>query len=311
MPIALQSGGTAPDPTLPDGTPAPVLPRRGFEAMTWTGVDGSVWDVLDWTSGAFLMRGVTGLMPEAASPWVSKAGAHGQSRRGHRFEARSVLWPTLVFHDGTSSEFVDLYEAWWDSFSYDNPGVWEVAGPDGAKRRLHLVLEDSGDSPEFDPTLTGWVKAMTKLVADVPFWEGDPISMQWGKAGVGAGFFEPESGGVLRISGGFTTAQAAISNPGKVESWPVWTLRGPWTTASLGVDGRLVKVPFAGTATDTLVVDTQAASAYLNGVECSERLASWEWAPVPPGKSVPLDVTLEGDGNVSASLTPLYYRAVG
>ena len=257
------------------------------------------------------MKGLTGLMPEPYTPWTSKAGAHGQTRRGGRFEARSVLWPTHIYHDGTSVEFVDRYEAWWDSFSYDAPGVWEVAGPDGSKRRLRLVLEESGDSPEFDPTLTGWVSAMTKLVADVPFWEGDPISMQWGKAGVGAGFFEPAAGGVLRISGGFTTAQAAIANPGKVESWPVWTLRGPWTTASLGVDGRLVRVPFAGTATDVLVVDTQAATATLNGVEVSHRLASWEWAPVPPGRSVPLDVTLEGDGNVSASLTPLYYRAVG
>ena len=279
--------------------------------MTWTGVDGSVWDLLSAKMGVFLTEGATGFNPDAYTAWTSKAGAHGQTRRGGRFDARSVLWPTLLFHDGTSSEFVDRYEAWWDSFSYDQAGVWEVAGPDGAKRRMRLVLEDAGDRPESDPSRRGWSVFMTKLVADVPFWEGDPISMRWGKAGADRGMFDPEPGGVLHISGGFTMDRAAISNPGKVEAWPVWTVKGPWTTASLGVDGRLVKVPFAGTASDTFVVDTQAASAYLNGVECSERLASWEWAPVPPGRSVPLDVVMEGEGSISASLTPLYLRAVG
>ena len=39
-------------------------------------------------------------------------------------------------------------------------------------------------------------------------------------------------------------------------------------------------------------------------------LGSFEFAPVPPGEDIVLDLTMEGTGSIQAFFTPLYLRSV-
>ena len=65
---------------LPPAPPTPVLLWPGISAMTWTGWDGSVWDLIGAGSGAQLQRGVRGLFMPHVDQYSSSSPAMAGSR---------------------------------------------------------------------------------------------------------------------------------------------------------------------------------------------------------------------------------------
>src|SRR4051794_20935668 len=104
--------------------------------MTWTGADGSVWDILH--GDVYLRSGVRGLgMPAFEDFTSTSAGGPGQSHRGWRAGARDVFWPVTVNKRGAGVGWLELDRAWWASLSPDMPGTWTVTQEDGARRHLN------------------------------------------------------------------------------------------------------------------------------------------------------------------------------
>jgi len=154
----------------------------------------------------------------------------------------------------------------------------------------------------------GWASYGVSLIADNPFWTGEPVRRTWSQS-EDSDFYAQMM--PLNISSASTLSSAAMTNEGDLEAWPVWTIKGPLTSVTVGVDGRTVQWNVPLTATDILVIDTDPTvqSAWLNGVDVTAQLGSADFAPIPAGHERPLSLTMAGTGSVEAAITPRHFRA--
>ena len=294
--------------------PAPGRLVAQGSSHTWTGWDGSVWDLSGWDSGVSLGAGVRGLtMPPVQRFTSDSPGVHGSRWRGSRTQEREVFWPLRVFHAAGSQDWLDYDAAFWRTMHPDHTGVWTVTQPNGVARSLRLrCLDDGQQSFDTDPALLGWARYGVTLVAEQPYWEAEPLVRSW-KLTAPVPFLGPNGlGPPFYISQGSTMSKATIDNPGDIDAWPVWTIYGPTDTVTVGVNGRTVSVPFSIPAGGLITIDTRpTAQTALDGmgVEFTAQLGSFNFAPVPAGRSVPLSLSMVGNGYVEASLTPLHLRA--
>ncbi|GAA1716397.1 hypothetical protein GCM10009745_76120 [Kribbella yunnanensis] len=97
----------------------------------------------------------------------------------------------------------------------------------------------------------------------------------------------------LKFGTGRPGGRLTLVNSGGAASWPVWEIRGPVSgpiIANRDTGQRLVFDPaFTVGAGQTLVIDTDARTVLLNGVNRSDRLFTREWFPIPAGTSVQVD----------------------
>lgn len=309
----------------------------GISAMTWTGFDGSVWDLTGWTGGVSLQAGVRGFTMPPLDRYANASPALSGSRwRGWRARDREVFWPLRVFSDAGSQAWIEYDRAFWKTMRPDRLGVWEVVQLSGEARRLSLRFADDGQQ-SFDtlPSLLGWTTYGITLVAEQPYWEGDAIARTWAvddptpffggaivaSAGYGAGGYGTAAygdpavvgGPPFYISSGSAITSAAIDNPGDVDTYPVYTIVGPTTSVSVGYAGNVVTLGTIA-AGAVRIVDTNPDKLTVTdaaGVDKWSELTSAAdfGAPIPPGESVPLSLTLVGTGSVTVSITPRYYRA--
>lgn len=296
--------------------PPPQADWPGISGMTWTGWDGSVWDLLG-SAGLCLTPGVRGLNMPPVDRFTSTSPALAGSRwRGHRTLEREVFWPLLLWSDAGSVDWLDFDRAFWATMRPDKAGTWTVSDPQGLSRSLRVRYSDDSDhASDMDPSKFGWSVYGLRLVAEQPFWEGDPVTRTWNNDS-----FVPFFGGVaggkgpsFYISSGSTLVSAEVSNPGDVDAYPVYTVTGPVDSASVGYAGNTVSLG-AIPAGQQRIIDTRPDRLTVtdaNGVDkWSELTGDPQFdAPIPPGESVPLSLSMVGTGTVSLTLTPLYYRA--
>ncbi len=298
---------------LPGAVPQPEVDSRWVGLRpTWTGWDGSVWELTGEDSGVRLIRGGTrGLGRGEHDRFASSSPAVAGSRyRGHRTLERDVFWPLLVFVDDSSEAWVKYDRAFWRTMHPDRPGTWTVTHPDGARRTL-TCRYDGTDNQAFDrlPVQAGWAVYGVRLVADEqPFWQGEPIARTF-QASPGSPFLP---GPPFTISSGSTLALATIDNPGDEPAYPIWDLEGPLDSVTVGVDGRTIEVPIELAAGETLRVDprpTEQTAIDGTGADRTAELGAVDFAPVAPGEQVPLTLAAAGTGSITATLIPLYARA--
>lgn len=278
--------------------------------LTWTGYDGSVWELSNPTGGVYLSPGVRGLTMPPVEHYLSASPSLPGSRwRGHRVQDRSVFWPLWVYSPSRYQDWIDLDAALWRTLEPDRPGVWSAYSPTGAVHHLDLrVVSDDWASP-VDPAQFGWAKYGVSLMAERPLWFGEPISRVF-KSTVAVPFFSAT--GVIAISAGSTMANARIDNPGRVPSYITWLIEGPCTEAAVGVGAATVNVPIVLATGESVTIYTDpslmVAIHSVNG-DVTGQLGPSSFAPVPAGGESDLSVTLVGAGQVSATLTPRFYRA--
>lgn len=283
--------------------------------MTWTGPDGSVWDLGDPTvSGLEMGRGVQGLgMPPVLRYESESPAVDGRRFRGHKIDARPVMWPLTVLHDSKLTEWIARDAAFWATMRPDAPGSWAVQTPDGATRSLLCSFVEVDDAMTVDPTLSGWAAYGIRLVADEePCWTGSPVVAQFA-SGELVDFIDESGAPPFYISAGDLFASASITNPGDVEAYPVWRVDGPVTDVELGVGDSLIEAPITLNEGEFMIIDSRPTAQTAikdDGTEVTSSLgSSVEWVAIPPGQSVPLDITVTGTGSVRCTITPRYMRA--
>lgn len=285
--------------------------------MTWAAL-GSSWEIAHpQVSGIYLRSGTRGLnMPPLTRRTSSSPGLHGSRWRGWIAEEREVFWPLSIVNQAGSAQWLEHDRAFWATLRPDVVGTWTVVQPGGEYRSLSCRYADDGNqSFDIDPMLTGWAQYGVTLAAEQPFWAGPTITRSWGtRDGEPNVYPNPGDDYVLYISAGFTVGSATITNPGDVDAWPTWTVRGPYSTASLGVAGGVIDLDVALGAGQSATVYTDPARQVVIDQDGVDRTDSWfgdraEFRPVPPGETVNLTLELNGDGSVQCSLDPLYYRA--
>lgn len=311
MPInAAPAGAFAP----PVGPPVAPVSWRGL-TLTWTGPDGVPWELTDPATGVFLTPdGVRGLTMPKTDRFSSVSPVVPGSRwRGHRVAERDVFWPLAVYSDQGSDAWLALEEAWWSTLRPDTVGAWTCSDGVHPPRTLWCRFVDDGDAAlPRDPSLAGWQVYGINLVAEQPYWEGQPVVRSWVVPGA-SGFFDGP--GIVNISPGATIDTATMPNPGDVPARVIWTVTGPFTSVVVGVQGKTIAVPFAMTAGQSLTIDTREdrlTAVDGAGVDRTAQLGAAAFVSVPPGDAVPLSLSMLGStsaSSVGAALTPLYYRA--
>lgn len=302
----------------------PVAPPRNWVGlqMTWTGWDGSVWNLTSAAEGAVMMAGCRGLtMPPVVHYSTAYASVAGATWRGHTVDAREVFWPIQIYHDLNSESWVNRDRAFWRTMRPEKQGRWTVKHPSGAERHLDLRFSNDGDvTYEHDPVLRGWSNYGITLTAEQPFWRASPIRREWSAGGAVTDFLPAEPGDGFTISPSATLDNSAMPNPGDVDAYPVWEVHGPATTAQVGIAGRNITIPFSVAAGEVLVIDTaptmQSATLYTvsggmrtNPVDRTTDLGTANFTPLPADSITTTSLLLSGEGKVALELTPLYLRA--
>lgn len=290
--------------------------------IQWEGADGSHWDLLDPLSGVQAVA-IEGLgMPGFVQQWAELAAREGAKYEGTTWGVNTVNM-TVSVGDGRQipghlrrqrDEWRALDAAWKRSVSPERPGRLVVVTGAGS-RSLELQLEQPFAPPAGrNPALRGEATYQLQLTAgDAPWWLGEEVAHDYSWASVSEPFFGGASGGVLLyISKSSTTDRASIANPGDRDAWPRWWARGPFTSVSLGVDGSVVRLPFAlgpgqkvfVDSFEQTIVNEQGASLWpLMGY------ANPTFRPIPAGGLATLEIlfTSPGEGaTLGVAITPRF-----
>ena len=303
--------------------------------MWWIGDDGVRWDLGENNSGVYLLSGTRGLgMPTGTRFRDQSPASHGSQHRGHVWDEREVFWPIKTWHEDKGQSWVDRDRAFFSTLSPDKTGRWYVAQPGGVTRYLELRYDPKTVDEGWDivPSIWGWASYALYLTADQPFWVGEPSVLSWEAARPDDPFYEPTGPHLFNFGQGFTVGNAAIDNRGEVPSPPRWFIDGEVLAgSSVGVGDKIVAVPFAVPAGKCLIIESDptriGATMYdvvgsvekpweriigvemINPVNMTRQLGEADFAAVPPGKSVPLSIVLQGTGMVACYLPSLYRRA--
>ena len=110
----------------------------------------------------------------------------------------------------------------------------------------------------------------------------------------------------LTLTAGSVSGQITLTNEGSIATRPVFTVTGPVTTPVISVlypDGSIRQLSYSDSLTtgDTLVIDTDAHTATLNGSVSRRRYLSGTWPEIPPRSTV--TVTWNAAYNATATLT--------
>lgn len=318
-------------PELPPGDPAPAWSGM---PMTWT-AKGVTWPLTDRGTGVFLRPGVRGLGTISTERHASTSPAVAGSRHeGVSVADREVFWPIKIYSPDGSTAWMLRDRAFWAGMDPDDTGVWEITHPDGAKRSLRLRFLNDGDHVRAkNPLRNGWDSYNITLLAEQPYWVGAPAVKSFKPPEPPLPFFDPTGPQIVNIASGYSVENATIDNPGDVESFARWFIDGNVTSASVGVGGVVVGVPFTVPFGQCLVIEsdpalTLGATLYditvagmdlkpsareigvhlINPVDKTRDLGENDFAPIPAGKQVPLSLTLTGSGVVECLLPSLYRR---
>lgn len=289
----------------------PDLPTSGLR-HTFTSWEGVTWHLSQWQDTGVLLtdQGIRGLHLPAIDDFTDElAGVDGQHARGFRLPARSCFWPVLIWDLG-QGQWAQRDAEFWRALRPGQVGTWTVSDDSGRARHLRVRVVSRGDEAfTIDPTVRGWHAYGINLVADDPWWHGDPVLVT-GEDSSAADFIDSEGSPPFHISGGAALAGLTITNPGEAPAWPIWRAVGPHTDLVVGVGGHLVQCPDVASG-ELLEINTSPVrrTVLLDGVDVFGELGTRDFAPVPPGESVALHATSTGAGSVQCHLVPRYFRA--
>lgn len=276
---------------------------------TWTGWDGSVWDLSRPSKGVFLLReGLEGLgMPDFTNYTHGSPLVHGEQWDGWLATGRKVFWNIGVYSDTNSHDWVKLNRGFWKTLRPGKTGVWTVGLPTGERFSLTLRLgAGSGAVFDQDPIQHGWKAYGIELFPEQPFWEAPDVINEWG-AGEHIPFLGPEDiGPPFYVSPVATIGTAKVTNPGDVETYLRWTITGPTSSVTVGIGGENTIIDFPVPEGRKLVIDTNPRNliAELNGVDVMPQLRQFKYPALQPGVNIKLTLSMEGTGSVEAAFTP-------
>lgn len=282
---------------------------------TWTGWDGSVWDLSRPSGGVFLLReGLEGLgMPDFTNYTHGSPIVHGVQWDGWLATGRKVYWNIGVYSDTDSLDWVKLNRGFWKTMRPGKTGVWTVGLPTGEKFSLRLRLSSGGGAVfDQDPVQHGWKAYGIELFPEQPFWEAPDVFKEWG-AGERVPFLGPEDvGPPLYISPVATLGSATVTNSGDVETFIEWTVIGPTSGVTVGIGKEETIVPFQVPKGKKLVIDTNPRNliAELDGVDVMDQLTKFSYPALQPGANIKLSLSMQGLGTVQARFTPLMLMGV-
>jgi len=285
---------------------------------TWTGRDGSAWDL---TAGRVRLdkRPVGGVgEPEWVRSVRSSAGQSGQRRTAwSTAKARAGFLPFFLAETEPAAR-VATEAAWWASWDVDFPGTLTITQPDGSSRSIAACLQDDADyEPAKDPYTRPTDKLAVNWVADDPWWRGPAVVRTFGQQ-ASQNFFGTRYGPPFFISSSNILATATLTNSGDIDAPVLITVMGPATGFDFTISGHRVAGSIPVVAGASLLLDSDvrhlsATSLATDGTrtDVTRQLAVADFARIPRKSTVPLTAQLTGSGSVTVRHEPRYRRAWG
>lgn len=289
----------------------PVRPWRGMK-HTWTGWDGTEWEITRPELGVFLLaEGLEGIdFPEIVHHTHDSAVVNGVSWEGFHIPGRKAYWNLYVYHDESSVAWIHRDRAFWRTMRPGTSGVWTVELPTGERRSLRMRYKSGIPQHGNDPAFRGWVIYPIEFIVEQPLWEGVTIIRSWDN-GEQVPLIDPVLGGPpFNISPYQTIGTATVSNPGDVETFVKWTVIGPTDSVQVGIGDSVTIANFPVPDGSKLVINTDPRSfeATLDGVDVMPQLGAFEYEPLPPGENIQLSLAMTGTGTVQAEFPTLNFR---
>lgn len=316
---------------LPYVPPAPPAPPWQAQELSWLGWDGSEWELTNPESGLFLMPGVRGLhLPDFERQSTRSPMVAGSRHRGTSTNDRECFWPLFLYSDTGSDEFMARDSAFWRSLDPDLEGTWISHIPGGGRRTLNLRLVSSDDETLHDSVYKGWAKYGVTLLADQPYWLGETVRNSWAQGDLRNYYVTAEdritygyADDVIHyLSAGGSLGSAKFSNDGDVPTYPIWTVVGPTTAVSVGVEGNSISVPFDIPEGYAVQIDTDPingqvlwygewdGSQIIDPVDRTSDLdPESKFVAIPRGQNRALTISMTGQGAVIAEVRNKYWRA--
>jgi len=285
--------------------------------INWTDTNGESWDLINGPV-ALMNSGIQGLgMPQAFDTVRQTALVHGQTFQSWRLDPRELFLP-VTFRDDAEIDVEGVQRAFWDGMALGEYGALTVTDANGATRSIDARFLNDGSAMFYvDPytKVQGMRQFGITLVADDPWWRGPEESFTFGLGPEGtATFFGNGSSAtpfyIIKSTGG---ADSTLTNNGDQEAWITWTIEGPMTSFDLEIGGHHIAGDITVDSGDTLTIETSPLNqiAYLSdGTKVTRNLSAADFAPLPAtGAPVNVGIDVVGTGNITATFSPVYWRA--
>ncbi len=285
--------------------------------IQWTDTNGTAWDLVHGPV-ALMNAGVMGFgMPKTFDTIRQTALVHGQTLQSWRLEPRDIFLP-VTFRDDADLDVNGIQRAFWDGLALGQYGNLQVTDSNGGIRSIDARFVSDGDvSFTVNPYAQthAYRPYGVSLVADDPWWRGPVESFSFGLGPEGtATFFGNGSSAtpfyIIKSTGG---ADSTLTNNGDQDAWITWTIEGPMTSFDLEIGGQHIAGAITVDAGDTLTIETSPLNqiAYLSdGTKVTRDLTSADFAPLPAtGLPVNVGIDVVGTGTITASFSPVYWRA--
>lgn len=289
--------------------------------VQWRGWDGSLWD-LQRGPAVLTNAGVAGLRMLAGDVFTRVSSTvDGQKVTGWRAKARDIFLPIDVSADSELAWAV-LQEQLDRTFRPDREGTLIVTGPLGGVREVNARLEpDGGDALDNDPSADWGLETGYTLVADDPWYLGPEVVKVFENANTAPRDFYAGPGRMgppFYLAPAVFTGADTLSNPGDVDVWPFWEIVGPVDSYRIDLGGRVIASDTPVPAGSILTIDTRPTEKIArltdsNGTSsnATPTLELVQFARIPDGAEVPVNVTISGEGRARVRFRPRYFRAWG
>lgn len=248
----------------------------------------------------FKEAGAHGMGVAATTVRVLEGASGGGKWRNTRRGLRDMVFPVIFFGE-TADEIElkmdrllaimdDTYTAPKLVATYPNGDSWEAP--------FHYIA--GADSPiGTDSDGRHWARWPLSLQSPDSYWTSrQSVSYSIRAGSTGRGLVRTGAGGLsrLRISSSQALGTLSIDNPGHVDAYPIWTIKGPGDSLIVTrvIDGKsfTYEVPILGS--ETITIDTKAGTVVDQlGVSRYGSLA-----PAPKLFSIP-----RGESSISVLLT--------
>ncbi|WP_043470308.1 phage tail domain-containing protein [Kitasatospora sp. MBT66] len=311
-------------PTVKDQQPAPLpLPPQpmawGHTHVTITGSNGQ-GEEIPLTSFAsrewpvvLIQAGATGLdMPPVELHSDASPNLHGSIYRGARIAERQFMIPVYL-HGVDRRTLKDLKRRLISALNPMNGYcVLRFTEGDSLTHTLYAYYRDGMQGDEgVDNAGFRFMKFGLQFTAFDPFYHGQDTQVAEWQFGDGKAFLKTGKGLFpLALNKGLLSSEAIpVVNPGSVEAWPMWELKGPVrgfkmtgpAGTSFGIAAGPVGSPDAVPAGRTLIIDSRPGIKTLKDDQGTNYWPRVDAAPalwsVPAGKSaVSVDLVAAGAG---------------
>jgi hypothetical protein len=302
-------------PNSGSGGPGPILLFDRPLGIRWEGPNGAAFELNDGLGDVRAIPGIGGLgMPSWTSFVTSSAAEDGQTVRSVKADPKEFVLPVAV-KSRTGRDWLLADADFFASLDPFLPGRLVVTNPfTSSTRTLECrLVDDGGATYDMDPAVAAWASYGLRMIADQPFFLGDPIEKSFARE-PDMDFRRPAGG--KWVSRSSNTGNATMPNPGSEPAYFTAKITGGGddglSSWAVGVDGKRVggDIPLAPTRWATVDTHPKALSVRLDdGTSLIGELSEGAFAWIAPGARVPVDFLLEGVGSVLLKVVPRHRKA--